>query len=126
MRFHAFSVFLVLIILWTMFVEEYHFLPWTCQYETVLSIDLHFTQTLMGLIEHSTSEAPGRCRGVGWSSGLGLGGSLPRSPEPRGSWAMVHDGPAEQQSPAQPKTQASWCSSGPEGAQAVCKEWAAP
>lgn len=39
---------------------------------------------------------------------------------------MAHDGPAEQQSPAQPETQASWCSSGPGSAKAACKNWAAP
>lgn len=69
-----------------MFVEEkYHCLPWTCHYETVFSIDLHFIQTLISLTEHSASEAPGRCHGVGWSPGVGLGGSLLRSPGPGGS-----------------------------------------
>lgn len=90
-----------------MFVEEkYHCLyHWTYHYETVFSTDLHFTQTFIRLPEQSASEAPGRCHGVGWSPGVGLGGRLLRGPGPRGSWGMVHDGPAEQQSPAQAETQ---------------------
>lgn len=69
-----------------MFVEEkYHCLPWTCQDEMVFSIDLHFTQTLISLTEHGTSEAPGRWHGVGWNPGVGLGGRLLRSQGPRGA-----------------------------------------
>lgn len=80
--------------------------------------------TSVSLTEHSTSAgtsgAPGRCHGAG------LGGRLLKSPGPRGAQGMAHDGLAEQQSPAQPETQASWCTSGLESAQAASKNWAAP
>lgn len=89
--------------------RKYYCLPCTLHYNTVFSIDLNFTQTLI----NQTEQCLWSSWEMSWSSRNGLEpwswarrkvAVDPRAKGPGGSWGMVHGVLAEEQDPAQPKT----------------------